>query len=104
MIDDEGSVTIEAAVGVGALVGVAALVVAALTTLAAQIQAVDLAGAAARAHAIGEPFTPPRGEVNVGVANGWVQVTAWVPAPLGTMQAHAHFPIENAVPNEADVP
>lgn len=98
LVDDEtGSVTIEAAFGTAALVMVSALVVAALATLAAYIQAVDIAGAAARAHAIGQPFSPPRGDVHVSESDGWIQVTATLPAPLRTVQAEASFPVEYAV-------
>ncbi|AKK02176.1 hypothetical protein [Corynebacterium epidermidicanis] len=95
MNDDEGSVTIEAAFGIAVLVMVAAMIVAALATLAAQIQAVDTAGAAARAHAIGEGFEPARGTVSVSENDAWVEVQAKVPAPLGTMVATARFPAEN---------
>lgn len=95
MLDDEGSVTIESAVGVAVLISVAALIVAALATLAAQIHAVSMAGAAARAYAIGEPFTPARGDVTVRTFDGWVEVESSVPAPFGPMHAEARFPVEN---------
>lgn len=56
--DDHGSVTVEAALALAALVTVAAAMIGGLATLAAYIGAVDVAGAAARAHAIGS--TTPR--------------------------------------------
>ena len=45
--------TIEAALSLSALVVVAGVIVAALAAMGAYISAVDIAGAAARAHAIG---------------------------------------------------
>ena len=45
--------TIETALSLSALVTVAAAIVAGIATIAAYITAVDTAGAAARAHAIG---------------------------------------------------
>ena len=55
--------TIEAALSLSALVVVAGAIVAALATMGAYISAVDIAGAAARAHAIGLDYDPPAGRV-----------------------------------------
>ena len=60
LIDDHGSVTIEASLALAVLVTVAAAIVAGIATLGAYISAVDIAGAAARSHAIGVPYDPPR--------------------------------------------
>ena len=54
VFDDDGSVTIEAALALSSLVLVAAGIVGAIATLASYIAAVDMAGAAARAR------RPPR--------------------------------------------
>ncbi|PAT10626.1 MULTISPECIES: hypothetical protein [Corynebacterium] len=87
--------TIETALSLSALVTVAAAIVAGIATIAAYITAVDTAGAAARAHAIGVEFAPPRGSVDVAEAGGVVTVTARVPAAVGQMQATALFPVEH---------
>ncbi|WP_408911799.1 hypothetical protein ACKFRJ_07380 [Corynebacterium kefirresidentii] len=60
VFDDDGSVTIEAALALSSLVLVAAGIVGAIATLASYIAAVDMAGAAARAHAIGVEYHPAR--------------------------------------------
>lgn len=94
-VDNErGSVTVEAALSLASLVIVCALMVGAIATLAAQVAAIDAAGAAARSHAIGVTYTPPRGEVQVATSNGLVTATVAVPAVFGTMQATAIFPVE----------
>lgn len=93
-LEEEGSVTVEAAFSLSALVLVAALIIAALATLAAHLAAVDIAGAAARAHAIGLEYQPPRGQIEVGHEGGLVKVVATVPAPLGEQHATAFFPLE----------
>lgn len=93
--DDRGSVTVEAALSLSALVLVCALVVGAVATMAAHVAAVDAAGAAARAHAIGVDYAPPRGRVRVTEAAGTVTATAEIPAVLGTMRAEAVFPVEH---------
>lgn len=93
-LGEEGSVTIEAAFSLSALVVVAALIIAALATVAAHVAAVDMAGAAARAHAIGVEYQPPRGQLSVSREGGLVKVEARVPAPLGWQRATAVFPVE----------
>lgn len=94
--DDRGSVTIEAALSLAVLVTVAAAIVAGIATMAAYITAVNVAGAAARAHAIGVAYTPPREDITVTVAEGsdLVTVTAHVPAVIRPMQASAVYPVE----------
>lgn len=92
--DERGSVTVEAALSLASLVIVCAGMVGAIATLAAQVAAVDAAGAAARSHAIGVTYSPPRGQVQVTTSNGLVTATAAVPAVFGTMQATAVFPVE----------
>ena len=87
--------TIETALSLSALVTVAAAIVAGIATIAAYITAVDTAGAAARAHAIGVEFAPPRGSVDVTESGGVVTVTARVPAAVGQMQATELFPVEH---------
>ncbi|AKK10203.1 hypothetical protein CUTER_00910 [Corynebacterium uterequi] len=88
--------TVEAALSLSSLVLVAAGIVAGLATVSAQITAVDAAGAAARAHAIGVAYTPPRGVAEVAEADGVVTAVVRVPAPLGERQASARFPVERA--------
>lgn len=97
--NDRGSVTVEAAIALSALVIVAAAIVGAIATMAAYVAAVDAAGAAARAHAIGEDFTPARGDMDVDVheSAGLVTAVVAVPAPVGSMSAQAVFPAEAGV-------
>ncbi|MBC3186558.1 hypothetical protein H7347_08250 [Corynebacterium sp. zg-331] len=93
----QGSVTVEAAVAIGALIVVFAALVAGLITLAAQVSAIDTAGAAARQYAIsGERLSPERGSVDIAEQSGRITAVASVPAPLGTMRARAVFPAEAA--------
>lgn len=96
VLNDRGSVTIEAALSLSVLIIVAAAIVGAIATMAAYISAVDIAGAAARAHAIGVEYQPPRSDVSVqvGESAGLVTVTASVPGVIGTMTADAVFPAE----------
>lgn len=86
--------TIETALSLATLVTVAAAIVAGIATMAAYISAVDIAGATARAAAIGVAYEPPRGSVRVVEHAGLVTVTASVPAAIGTMQASAIYPVE----------
>ncbi|MGD7002148.1 hypothetical protein [Corynebacterium halotolerans] len=92
--DDRGSVTVEAALALTSLVIVCAGMVAAIATLAAQVAAVDAAGAAARSHAIGVIYHPPRGDIRLSTSAGLVTATAEVPGVVGTMRATAVFPVE----------
>lgn len=92
---DHGSVSVEAALALSALVVVSGLIIAAMATLAAYLAAVDGAGAAARAHAIGETFAPSRGSVSVAEAGGLITATMSIPAAFGEVSAHAVFPLEN---------
>ncbi|MFH0412944.1 hypothetical protein ACG98H_12825 [Corynebacterium sp. L4756] len=96
VLNDRGSVTIEAALSLAVLVIVAAAIIGGLATMAAYISAVDIAGAAARAHAIGIEYQPPGEDitVHIGESAGLVTVTARVPAAIGTMSADAIFPSE----------
>ncbi|AZA10168.1 hypothetical protein [Corynebacterium pseudopelargi] len=91
-----GSISIEAAIASSALLIFAAGLGAALVTIGAYIQAIDIAGAAARAHAIGQHYQPPRGSVSVEEASGLMVAKASVPAPFGTMRAEARFVPEGA--------
>lgn len=93
-LDDRGSVTIEAALALASLVIVAAAIVGGMATMAAKLSAVDIAGAAARAHAVGIDYHPPQGTVEVHETTDLVIVTARVPTALGTMSGEAIFPIE----------
>lgn len=94
-LDDRGSVTIEAALALASLVIVAAAIVGAMATMAAKIASVDIAGAAARAHAVGLAYDPPQGTVTVEENSGLITVTAEVPAAIGTMSSEAIFPVES---------
>lgn len=86
--------TIETALSLTALVVVTAVIVGGIATVAAYITAVDIAGAAARAHALGVDYAAPRGEVAVTENAGLATAAASVPAPIGTMRATAVFPVE----------
>ncbi|ANE03031.1 hypothetical protein [Corynebacterium crudilactis] len=92
---DDGSVSVEAALALSSLVIVCGLIIAAMATLAAYLAAVDTAGAAARAHAIGEHFEPTRGQLDVQEISGMLTATATIPAPFGEVSARAVFPVEN---------
>ncbi|MBI8999611.1 hypothetical protein M0E87_02030 [Corynebacterium sp. CCM 9185] len=93
--DDRGSVTIEAAISISALIVLCALIVAGVVTLAAHVAAIDLAGAAARGHAIGRELTPgPEVRVTVTENAGIVTAAVTVPAPLGAVTARAFYPVE----------
>ncbi|AKE38190.1 Hypothetical Protein NG00_00177 [Corynebacterium camporealensis] len=96
--DDSGSVTVEAALALSSLVILAAGIIGAIATLAAHLSAVDTAGAAARSHAIGIEYQPPREGTTVTVSDngGLVTAEATVPAVFGEMSAHAVFPAEVA--------
>lgn len=91
---DRGSVTVEAALALSTLIIVATAVIGAIAAMAAQLAAVDAAAAAARAHAIGINYTPPRGEIEVAESDGLITVTAEVPSVFGTMSAGAVAPAE----------
>ena len=86
--------TIETALSLSALVVVTAAIVGGIATVAAYITAVDIAGAAARAHALGVDYAAPGGEVTVTEHAGLATAAASVPAPIGTMRATAVFPVE----------
>lgn len=92
--DQQGSVTIEAALALSSLVIVCAGMIGGIATLAAQVAAIDNAGAAARAHAIGVDYQPPRGSISVHTESGLATATADIPAVFGTMSATAIFPVE----------
>ncbi|AKK07221.1 hypothetical protein CMUST_14640 [Corynebacterium mustelae] len=92
--EDEGSTTVETAIALSALIVVFSLMVAGIMTLAAYLSAIDIAGAAARAYAIGTDYQPPRGTITVTEHAGLATASAAVPAPLGTMTAQAIFPME----------
>ncbi|WJY64934.1 hypothetical protein CAQUA_00970 [Corynebacterium aquatimens] len=94
LVGDRGSVTIEAALALASLVIVAAAIIAGVSTMAAYLSAIDIAGAAARSHAIGVDYNPPRGAVVITQSDGMVTATARVPSPLRTMSAHASYPVE----------
>lgn len=95
-LDDRGNVTIEAALALSSLVIVAAAVVGAMATMAAAIAAVDIAGATARAHAVGVSTAPAHDDARVDIteADGLVTVHAEVDSPIGPMSATAVFPVE----------
>lgn len=86
--------TVEAAISTSALIGVFIALVTGLVSVGAHLAAIDIAGAAARAHAIGVAYEPPRGTVTTVAANDLITVTAVVPSPLGDMTAQATFPVE----------
>lgn len=93
-LNDRGSVTIEAALALASLVIVAAAIVQAMAAMAAKISSVDVAGAAARAHAVGLDYTPEQGTVTVAENDGLITVTAEIPTAIGTMSSVAIYPVE----------
>lgn len=86
--------TVETALSLSTLLIVAAAIVGGIATISAYITAVDEAGAAARAHALGVEYVAPRGDVTVDIRGGLATASATVPAPIGTMRAEAVFPVE----------
>ena len=86
--------TVETALSLSALVVVTAAIVGGIATVAAYITAVDVAGAAARAYALGVDYSAPRGEVAITERDGLATAAAAVSAPIGTMRATAVFPVE----------
>ncbi|MDO4909790.1 MAG: hypothetical protein Q3962_08095 [Corynebacterium sp.] len=88
-------VTVEAALSMLSLMVVAAAAVAACMTMAATIAATSMAGAAARAHAVGKDYAPARGTISVVESAGWVEVTAHIPVLIGKAKATARFPVED---------
>lgn len=94
--ENEGSITVEAALSLTALLVVFIAMISALTSLGAYISAVDIAGAAARAYAIGVAYTPPKGDVSVAQSAELVTITATVPAVAYDMSATAIFPKEQS--------
>lgn len=91
---DRGSVTIEAAFGIATLVIFTGMIIGAVVTLAAYLAAVNTAGAAARAHAIGIDYAPSRGTVEVEQNHDLITITAHIPAVFGDVSAKAIFPNE----------
>ena len=91
VVDDDGSVTIEAALALSSLVLVAAGIIGAIATMASYI-------AAARSHAIGVEYQPAREDARVSVREsaGLIRASVSVDAPIGTMSAEAVFPAEVA--------
>ncbi len=84
----------EAALAISALVIVAAAIIAGVIAVAGYLQAVQSAGAAARAHALGVNYVPPRGTVSISEGEGVATATVRIPTPLGELAADAVFPIE----------
>ncbi|MBV7293566.1 hypothetical protein [Corynebacterium sp. TAE3-ERU16] len=92
---ERGSVTVEAAVSISALIVVCVIIAAGVATLAAHVAAIDLAGAAARGHALGRELEPGRGvRITLTETAGVVTASVTVPAPLGDATARAFYPVE----------
>ena len=96
MRNDAGMVTLESALAAAALLLFTSALIGVLSTFGSLILAVDLAGAAARSHAIGVAYTPPRGSVDIEESSTHVTATAYVPAPFGDMRAQAVYPKETS--------
>lgn len=92
--NQRGSVTLEAALGLSSLVIVCAGMIGGIATLAAQVAAIDSAGAAARSHAIGVEYQPTRGSLQIQNNGDLVTVTAEIPAVFGPVRATAVYPQE----------
>lgn len=86
--------TLEAAIAGASVIVLTALMSTGIVTIAAQISAIDQANAAARAHAIGVPYIPSRGHIDVDTTGDMVTVHAHVGSPLGIRSAEASFPKE----------
>ncbi|PRQ12170.1 hypothetical protein C1Y63_02335 [Corynebacterium sp. 13CS0277] len=96
--NDDGAVTIEAALGSAALILLTCALIAGLATMAAHIAAVHVAHTTARALAVGDtPPTTPGIRTRTDIHGDWVTVyaTASAPAPFPDQVATAHFPQEN---------
>ncbi|MEZ2121812.1 hypothetical protein [Corynebacterium sp. CCM 9203] len=92
---EHGSVTIEAAISISALIVFCAVIAAGVVTLSAHVAAIDLAGAVARAHAVGKEIHPgPGTRIAVTEHAGTVTATVSVPAPFGVATARAFYPVE----------
>ena len=87
--NQNGSVTVEAALTLASVIAVAGLLLAGLAGAAARIAAIDAAGAAARAAAIGGTYTPAGGRTTVTEHGGSMTATAVVDSPLGAATATA---------------
>lgn len=92
--DERGSVTVEAALSLATLMFVAAAIVAACATMAAHISAANIAGAAARSHAIGVEYSADKAEIQVSESDGIVSVEVTLPAAIGKATAQAKYPVE----------
>ena len=89
--NDEGMSTIEYAMG-----SLAAAALAGVLYMVINGGGVDMAGAAARSHAIGVEYHPAREDTQVSVEEngGLVRASVSVDAPIGTMRSEAVFPAE----------
>ncbi|AZA14547.1 TadE family type IV pilus minor pilin [Corynebacterium choanae] len=74
--NERGAATVETAFGVMSLLVVTMVLFGGLVAVGTRIAAIDAAGAAARAAAIGQPYTPRKGEVTID--NDGMMVTATV--------------------------
>lgn len=95
LTDEQGSVSIETAWGIGMLVVVAGIILSAMSAVGAQLTAIDQAGAAARAHAMGVDFVPSAGEVYFHESSGLTTAVARVPSMFGDRTAEVVFPTED---------
>lgn len=93
--DDRGVTSLETAWGIGILALVASMVLAGMSVLGAYVSAIDQAGAAARSHAIGVPFTAEGASVNYSESAGLTTATVTVDSFLGPISASAVFPTEH---------
>lgn len=81
--NDDGAVTVETAIATGALIAVFTTLVAGLVAVGAHLAAIDIAGAAARAHTIGVPYEPPGVPSPSPNPVGWPLPPPSCPAPWG---------------------
>ncbi|MCF1765452.1 hypothetical protein [Corynebacterium argentoratense] len=86
-------VTLEAALSLSGLVAVFVLMIGGIATGASYIAAIDAAGIAARAHAIGEPLPASLGDKDIRINDdgAWIHATA----TIGRMHYTAHYPKED---------
>ncbi|AKE40427.1 putative secreted protein [Corynebacterium kutscheri] len=99
MRNDDGMVTIETAIASSALIVFATLIFAGLTVVANYLSAIDIAGAAARAHVIGVDYVPPKGRVHINNDGERATATATIPTFFIDVEAQAVFAIESVHDN-----
>ncbi|MCS4535940.1 hypothetical protein [Corynebacterium sp. HS2168-gen11] len=92
--NDQGSITVEAALSLTAVTVVFSLMLAGFVTAGRYLSAIDAAGAAARAHVIGVSYEPDIGTVTISEHGELATATVQVSTPIGTLHASSTFALE----------